>query len=145
LTGTQDVVESSFFEQNVAQNQGGAFLILSKKSQSIVLNNTFSQNYAEIYNDYFIGLPTNIQFNAYSSLEATTARLLQDQIDAYKSFNLFSSSDLSQISNYLIQLSSGSSFPQILELLVLDEDNNIYEGVNGELEFFLSVIVLNFR
>jgi len=115
--------------------QGGAFLILSNKKDSILLNLEFSGNRARIYNDFFVGLPSKVKLTAYSSNKVQiSSRQLEDnsQIDPYKLEQLFSSTNSEEISNYILQQNSGAKLDQILEVTVLDEEENIFQGIDGE-------------
>jgi len=101
----------------------------------MLLDLHFFGNSAKIYNDFFIGLPSKTKFAVYSSKKALVQnRHLEDstQIASYKLEEIFSSTNSNEISNFIIQQNSGSSLPQILEITILDEEGNIFQGIDGE-------------
>ena len=135
----QDILASCKFYKNMATKQGGAFLILSRGTDYQISGIDYSGNTAAIYDDYFIGLPSSVVMKAYSIKPDivplnNNQRLLQDisQLDTYKDEELFSSSDLEIINQYKMKLKSGSYFPEIIEISVLDQDGNTHLGIHGE-------------
>ena len=134
----QNELKSCIFEDNTAIIDGGAIFVLSKKQYMKVSNLQFSSNYASTNPDFFIGVPTvplvKIYANGQRRLQEGNQRQLETfaQINASKSIEIFTSNNTDEIMKYTVQQESGSSFQNIVEISVLDEDGNVLTGINGE-------------